>query len=416
MEHYKVVTVVHAGGERMSMIIDTLSGRPDEHTQIYLINNHRGDAPNTIHRVTESLALALEWGRAHLKDERGLIGRLLAGEIFTAVEMNSLSEFLRTSRQQLKDCGSPMVVCPKTHLIRLIRARDFCVFVMREAFVRIPLSDPRSKVFSERIRQLESAFEEMQPSVPGGQYSIKSLLPEQASELLAILDPESPKNPFPELATRVRNRSIFELMYYTGIRPGELLNLRIQDIDFGHPTTLHIVRRPHPEDDPRKNPAQVKRKSRLLPFSHQKAAAHLKEYLDEVRPGLEAKFGSATAFVFLSIDRGGPLSHRAVQKMFEQLRSMLPHHSNIDGIAPSALTPQCLRHTFSNDTEESLVAQGLSEDERRPILMQLRGDSSSSSVDPYIIRTRERRARTHLMARQNAMFNVDKLGDEDVPY
>lgn len=91
MEHYKVVTVVHAGGERMSMIIDTYSGRPDEHTQIYLINNHRSDAPNTIHRVAESLALTLEWGRVHLKDERGIIGHLLAGEIFTAVEMHNRS-------------------------------------------------------------------------------------------------------------------------------------------------------------------------------------------------------------------------------------------------------------------------------------------------------------------------------------
>lgn len=416
MEHYKVVTVVHAGGERMSMIIDIHSGRPEEYSQTYLINKHRGAAPNTILRITESIALTLEWGRTHFKDERGLFGRLLAGETFSAVEMSSLSEFLRTSRQTPTKSGTSLVVCPKIHLIRLIRARDFCIFVMREAFVRIPLADPRSKVFAERIRQLEAAFDELQPNIPSGQYSVKSLLPKQAETLLSILDPEHPNNPFPELATRIRNRAIFEVMYYTGIRVGELLNLRVQDIDFGNPTTLHILRRPHPEDDPRKNPAQVKRKSRLMPFSHQRAATHLKDYLDEVRPGLEAKYGKPTAFVFLSIDRGTPLSSRAVQKIFERLRAALDGLSDIDGIAPSALTPQCLRHTFSNDTEESLAVQGLTEEERRPILMQLRGDSSPSSVDPYILRTREKRARGHLIARQKALFADESLGDEDVPY
>jgi integrase len=205
-------------------------------------------------------------------------------------------------------------------------------------------------------------------------------------------------------------------MYYTGIRPGELLSLRVQDIEFGNPTSLYIVRRPHAADDPRPNPAQVKRKSRLMPLSHMGAAAHLKEYLDDIRPALEKRYQRPTALMFLSIDRGTPLSPRAVQKIFEELRPSISGHEELDGLASCDLTPTSMRHTFSNDTEESLVAENLNEEERRPILMQLRGDSSPRSVDPYIQRTREKQSRKHLIARQRAMFESSIREDEDVPF
>jgi integrase len=416
MKHYKVVTTVHSGGERMSMVIDLHTAKPDDYVLAFLINNYRGYAPNTILRVAESIALALEWGKTRLQDERGLVGRLLAGEIFSAAEMYSLSEFLRTSRRtNIKTFASP-VVCPETHFIRLLRAKEFCSFVMKEASVRIPLSDRRSHVFIERINHLENAFADMQPSKPVTTYSVKSLLPQQAQELLSLLEPDNPSNPFATRATQLRNRSIVEIMYYTGIRLGELLNLRIQDIDFGNPTSIHIVRRPHATDDPRSNPPQVKRKSRLLPLSHMGAATHLKEYLEDVRPDLERRYQQPTALLFLSIDRGTPLSSRAVQKIFQKMRIALGEHAGIDGLASAALTPMSMRHTFSNDTEESLAADGLNEEERRPILMQLRGDSSPKSVDPYIQRTREKRSRKHLIERQRAMFEMEQRGDEDVPF
>ncbi|WP_153117671.1 tyrosine-type recombinase/integrase [Rhodocyclus tenuis] len=409
MKHYKVVTAVHAGGERMSMVIDLQTARPDEHALTFLINNYRGYAPNTILRVAESIALTLEWGASILQDHRGLVGRLLAGEIFSAAEIFSLSEFLRTSRQR-SGGKSSSVVCAETHLTRLLRASEFCSFVMKEASVRIPLSDPRSKVFIERIHQLETAFSDMRPTKPVAIYSVKSLTPRQADRILELLDPENPANPFSELSTRIRNQSIFELMYYTGIRLGELLNLRVQDVEFGNPTSLYIVRRPHAADDPRPNPAQVKRKSRVLPLSHQGAAKHLKEYLDDIRPELEKRYHEPTSLMFLSIDRGTPLSARAVQKIFKELRAAVCDDGDIDGFPMSGLTPMSMRHTFSNDTEESLVSEGLTEEERRPILMQLRGDSSPRSVEPYIQRTREKRSRKHLITRQRAMFAKKTTG------
>ena len=416
MKHYKVATVVHADGERMSMIIDIETARPDEYALVFLINKYRGCSPNTILDVAESVALTLEWGKTYLRDERGLVGRLLAGEVFSAAEMHSLSEFLRTSRQLIGGEPSSLVVCPETHFNRRIRARDFCSFVMHDACHRLPLSDPRSEVFMSRIKRIETSFADMQPSKPVGSNKVQSLLPSQSAELLKALSPDNPATPFTDWATRIRNRSIVEVMYYTGIRPGELLGLRVQDIVFGNPTSVNVIRREHAADDPRKIPASPKRLSRLMPLSHMGAAEHLREYLEDIRPGLEKRYMRPTSLVFLSIDRGTPLSERAVQKIFKKMRPLISECTGIDGLDPSAITPKCMRHTFSNETEERLVDQGLTEDDRRPILMALRGDSSPRSVDPYIQRTREKRARQHLIERQRAMFNAQRLEDEDVPY
>lgn len=414
MKNYKVVTVVHGDGERLPMIIDLTTARPDDHALGFIISNHRNDAPNTILRVAENIALALEWGRIFLPGE-GLVGRCLSGEAFSAAQIYSLSEFLRTSRRRQSNSTSP-VVCPETHLIRLLRAEKFCIHIMLEACSRLPLSDPRNKVFQERIHRMQQLFEDHRPSVPVPGNAMRSLSRDQAEALLEVLALGSSRNPFVGIAARMRNRSIVETLLYTGIRPSELLGLRVQDIQFGNPSNINIVRRPHASDDPRILPAQVKRKGRIVPIAHTEAATHLSEYMQAVRPALEATCKKPTALVFLSTDGGQPLSTRSIQRIFEKLRFVLPEVAPMYGISAPQLTPMCMRHTFSNDMEEYLLREGIDEDGRRQILMQLRGDDSPDSVEPYIRRSREKQARRYLLARQEQVFENRKEVTEDVHF
>lgn len=414
MQHYKVVTIVHDDGERLPMIIDLNTARPDDHALGFLISNHRNDAPNTILRVAENIAQALEWGRIFLPGE-GLVGRCLSGEAFSSAEIYSLSEFLRTSRRRKSGSASP-VVCPETHLIRLLRAEKFCIHVMQDACARLPLSDPRSKVFQERINRMQQLFADHRPSTPVPGHRIRSLAQDQVGALLEVLEPDRPRNPFAGVETQVRNRCIVETMLYTGIRPSELLGLRVQDIQFGNPSNINIVRRPHAPDDPRILPAQVKRKGRIVPIAHSGAAAHLSEYMQSVRPKLEAAYKRPTALVFLATTGGQPLSIRSIQRIFEKLRFVLPEVAPMYGISASQLTPMCMRHTFSNDMEEYLLREGIDEDGRRQILMQLRGDDAPDSVEPYIQRSREKQARKHILARQEQVFEKQKLVTQDVPF
>lgn len=353
MKYYAVTTVVHLDGERLPMVIDKETGLPVDIVLEYLISNCRGLAPSTILRVAESIALALEWSREILGVD-GLVPRLLRGQIFSAAELSSLSEYLRASYKKGAGIDSPLIVSPDTHYIRLQRVSSFCMYLMAEAASRIPLSDPKCIVLNDRINLLQSSLQELLPSRPVPSTTIKSLVPHQVEILLEVLDPSHPSNPFSRLDVQVRNRSIVEVLIDTGIRPGELLNLRVQDISFGNPSHIKVIRRPHPHDDPRRIPASVKRRSRILPISNFETASHLEHYVREIRSTFEARSNKPVPFVFISTDHGAPLSLRTIQKIFSKLRNVIPQSQSASGVHEVPLTPMSARHTFSNETEEYL--------------------------------------------------------------
>lgn len=414
MRRYKPKMVVHDGGERLPMVIDTQSGMPVDLALEYLIANFRGNAPNTILRAAESICLTLEWGHIFLRPD-GIIGRLLAGNTLSPVELYGLSEYLRTSfRTDTKKTTD--IVVPETHEIRLIRAKEFCLHLMQECQARIPLSDSRSATLIERIKLMKSSFEELISTSPVVSYSEDSLDVSEREALIDLIDPNSPSNPFYGDDTRKRNCSMIECMLHLGLRPGELRNLKLRDIKFGTPTTVSVIRNPHPKDDPRPNPAAVKRKSRLLPLDHPVAAEHLREYMQDVRPRLEAKAAKPTPFLFISIGNGTPLSSRAIQMTLEKLRKPLLEKLPFASNSVARLMPKSMRHTFSNDIEEDLLSQGIDEEDRRQHLMQLRGDSSPKSVEPYIQRSRAKQAKKHLRQRQRQIFDKQSARNDDIPY
>jgi integrase len=409
MKHYKTVLVVHEDGERLPMIIHRSSGAPVIPALDYLISHYRGSAVNTIQRVTQDIALALDWSEELLPKE-GLIGRMLSGSLITNAEFYSLTEHLRRSFDHQAAQIKPEVVKKETHYIRLCHVRDFCRYLMDEAVARVAVNDPKCLVLHERINQLVRMFDDALPTPSVVQYDIKSHTAEATARIHAIIDPENVLNPFRSIEAKIRNQCIFELMLLTGMRPGELLSRRVSDISFGAITTIHVLRNPHPEDDPRPNPPAVKRLSRPLPLDPPEAQEHLKNYIHNVRPRLEQSYGKETPYLFLSVQSGAPLSMRGLIKVFETIRSAIgdPQFAN--------LTAGSLRHTFSNNIEEGLAELGIDEEERRRHLMALRGDSSPESVEPYIRRTRLKNAHEFARRRQKSIFARISTGDEDVPF
>lgn len=409
MKHYKTILVVHEDGERLPMIIHRSSGAPVVPALEYLISHYRGNAVNTLQRVAQDIATALDWSDEHLP-AGGLIARMLSGSLMTNAEFYSLTEHLRKSFDPTTASNRLAIVRKETHYIRLCHVRDFCRYLMDEAVARMTLNDPRSPALHERINQLIRMFDDALPTPSVVEYDIKSLTTEESIAIQKILDPENDQNPFKSSEAKIRNQCIFEMMLLTGMRPGELLSRRVSDISFGATTTIHVLRNPHPKDDPRPNPPAVKRQSRPLPLDPHEAQEHLKNYIQRVRPRLEERYGKETPYLFLSIQSGAPLSTRGLIKVFATIRSAIqdPQIGN--------LTAGWLRHTFSNSVEEGLVEMGIDEEERRRHLMILRGDSSPESVEPYIRRTRLKRAHKFVISRQNSMFCLPQKGDADVPF
>jgi integrase len=93
----------------------------------------------------------------------------------------------------------------------------------------------------------------------------KSLDKNQIDLIFELFRPGSELNPFKDETIRFRNRLIFIMLYHLGLRGGELLNIRIRDIDFGK-NQLVVSRRADEKDDPSKYQPLVKTLDRRLPL------------------------------------------------------------------------------------------------------------------------------------------------------
>lgn len=154
----------------------------------------------------------------------------------------------------------------------------------------------------------------------------------------------------PDISTSlgIRNKAILELMYGTGLRISEVIQLKIKNI-FMDDSFIRVLGKGNRE--------------RIIPLG-EKAKQCLKAYLDETRTGiLKIK---DTQYVFLN-HRGHSLSRQGLWKIIKGYGKQM-------GIG-SILTPHTLRHSFATH----LVEKGA---DLRSIQMML-GHSSISTTEIY---------------------------------
>lgn len=118
-----------------------------------------------------------------------------------------------------------------------------------------------------------------------------------------------------------RNLAIMRLLYATGVRVSELVNIKIKDIDLSD-RTIKILGKG--------------RKERMVVFGHNAKNA-LDDYIFNGRGELNKK---DSEYVFLNKD-GGRLSTRYVRKILDEtiIKASILHH----------VSPHMLRHTFATE-------------------------------------------------------------------
>lgn len=168
----------------------------------------------------------------------------------------------------------------------------------------------------------------------------EGLSPEGRTALLALIEVGAPGNPWlPHV--QERNKFIVQLMYELGLRRGEVLCLRVEDVkltaDGGF---LRIMRRPQDNADPRRSKPQVKTLGRELAIS-----PGLRDvFVSYLR--LRRKIGGARKHSFLFVDSvyGVPLGVSSITKLFKRLRAA--------DATLSSLTAHTLRHDWNDRFSE----------------------------------------------------------------
>ena len=122
---------------------------------------------------------------------------------------------------------------------------------------------------------------------------------------------------YPQNLKGLRDRAIIEMLYSSGVRVGELISIKIKDLDFKE-KTVYILGKG--------------KKARLLPVTSQ-AIDSIENYLMK-RPGGKEK----DSIIFCNL-KGEPLTERGVQYIIDTLAINCGIYRKI--------TPHMLRHSFA---------------------------------------------------------------------
>ncbi|MCS7249760.1 MAG: site-specific tyrosine recombinase XerD [candidate division WOR-3 bacterium] len=148
----------------------------------------------------------------------------------------------------------------------------------------------------------------------------------------------------------IRTKAMFELLYATGIRISELLNLKVNDLNLEEGFIRVMGKR---------------NKERIVPIG-EPAILAIKEYLNIVRPTLLNKKEISTPYLFLN-QRGKKLTRMGFWKILKK-------YVKLAGIEKK-VTPHTFRHTFATHLLEGGA--------NLRIVQELLGHSNISTTQIY---------------------------------
>lgn len=349
-------------------MLSRVGGLPVHEATLFLARfRTRGRAANTIHIVCRVLALFYRW--LH-KVEIDLLARLRQGQFLTNPELYRLADTVQYRATDLPeddevDGTKPQVIDLNTVRAKRSRVRQtpqsvgvanqatrlryiaqYLTFLANYVAVTLP---------AERRARLEAdakfgvtLFTEQVPKVSHRTTlgARQGLSKEEQDRLLAVVRPDSPENPWGRGFVRQRNWLIVVLLLATGMRRGELLNIRISDLAQREPK-LNIVRRPDSSDDPRMIQPTPKTRERTIELR----PSILKQVHEYIAARYKIKLTRKHPFLIVSED-GGPLAYKTVDKIFADVRRACPDLV-ID------LSSHVMRHTWNERFSEEAEAMQL---------------------------------------------------------
>lgn len=353
----------------------------------------RSLSTNTLVRNLRELAVLYHWLE---KSHCDLSAKLLAQNSFNEAELKGgLVEALRVDQAN----GRVSAVSPNTFNQRLTTVRQFIGWCMDVLTSQLPMSSVDYERLRERKSFLLKTLDGSFMSAPPMRKSLRKGLNESEVDfLLEVLHPDADQGFGRDSAVRFRNYVSVGLMLFCGLRPGELLSLRVEDVQVGAISAIKVERRPADPFDTRRPRPHIKRNGRVIPIDNRQLAFTLNEYIVTWREVLENKSNVESDYLILS-DDGTPLSQSSITQFFQLLRTHYSDH------LPENLTAKSLRHTFSSRIERVLRASGMDEQRRREALALLRGDSSLESQDTYIAQEVEEQAIKSLKMYQSEVIS-----------
>jgi hypothetical protein len=385
------------GGEHYCYLEDLSSGLPHQYSLLYVTTKVRNAGLSL--SAMEAALKAINVLYLHfLENKVDIEERFKRGEYLDPHECEQLR---RAAQRHL---GREPASEPNVHHMGL-RKRKQRVVQASSAYIRLTemarylhwlghdvggrLLSPGRVVEIERmcenIRVLRPATGNKSSDPPSSEWTVvDSLL------LTEIMEPGSPRNPFQDSAVQLRNRVLIELLRLTGKRRGEVLNLRLGDIDFRR-CQISIVRRPDAKEDNRADPPRVKTQAHTIPVTPE-----LIDLLRAYLPVRRAVPGATKHPYFLVTHKSGPtqgqpMTKGALNVVIREIKTAEPRLAH--------LHPHILRHHFNEELSRVQDAQtgDRNFDEEAKVRNHLNGWSQDSKMGHEVY------ARRHIIKKSMAI-------------
>lgn len=391
---YKVKLLKLSSGERFPLLIDR-EGQPLFEPTVYALTElrARNQATNTISSNLRSIQVFYLFLNLRGID---LSARLSSGQLLSLGEVEDLTRLCRLpverldamlndptetreqskplslekarmrSRADAQDEVDPAFAGTRMHYIR-----GYIEWLVSERLARHGLD---KQVSDNLISSLNRVLPAITARIPRGKQhgalnQREGLAPEMVAELLRVVSPLSSDNPWRGEYARYRNALIVHWLYYLGLRRGELLGVKISDIDF-RKGTVTIHRRADDSNDPRTNQPQSKTKAREMPLDEGlKSLTYA--YIMNQRSSLAG--ARKHDFLFCADITGQPMSLPALNKVFNVLREKCPE-------LPTSLSPHVMRHSWNDRFSEEMDKRQTAEESEKKIRSYLMGWSETSST------------------------------------
>lgn len=388
-----VEVILHDSGELLPILLDD-DGMPIPLPNEFILSKRKVSS-NTLIRNLREIKILYEWFHIHNID---IYERLIQKKPFTEAEIiGSLVEFLRRDHEK-RHKTSKIAVKPDTFNQRLITIKQFLNWYIEVYIGTLPFTSNNYQYYITYKTSLISLLDRCFIKSPPTNKSLsKGLSSSEQSNLIKLIKPKKDsQNPI-----EYRNYIMVMLMLSFGLRPGELLSLRVEDIQLGGISSIRVHRRPPDANDKRKQRPQIKRNGRTLSINDKALAKELDIYITKWREMLDQRNQTSIEWDYLILNRDGkPLSLASITQYFQILKGKYVE------LVPPNFSPKTLRHTFSSSMERLLRDAGVEEDNRKKALAYLRGDSSLSSQDVYTFKETELEANKYLGQYQREIFGI----------
>lgn len=423
MGSYRIKLVVTSIGERLPMLLGR-EGAPVWGATLFALTELR--ARNRSSSTIENALRALIVLQLFL-ELRGidLQKRMAAGTLLRQDEVDdlvrtcrlSLTEIRQTASQQFRPLNAIKLslerfrsrgsaaasdeLVPALVATRLRYIRDYLNWVVANRMSQLDAASAERLALGESVRMLTQAIEARLPLVASRDHltAREGLEPEVVAELLRITACDCSDNPWLNEHARRRNELLILWLFHLGLRRGELLGIRVSDIDFRAGTVM-IARRADDVVDPRRSQPNAKTRARVLALSPSLLDKTSKYVIESRARVLGAR---KHQFLFVASDTGMPLSIPAFAKIFSELRMKSRK-------MPRNLFAHILRHTWNDRFSEEMDRRAVPEELEKKTRAYLMGWSETSgSAATYTRRHVRKRAEQVSLAMQQKILE----GGED---